>query len=121
MLCGESRRAAFELPQSFAGGETRLRSRRPGDRLRPFGSPGERKLKELLIDRKLPLAERDRLPLLEVAGRLVWVPGVTIEDACRLRGGPDCWLAELEPLGGEPGAGNAAGALEVERSEREPT
>lgn len=121
MLRGELRRAAFELPAGLAESGARLRSRRPGDRLRPLGAPGGRKLKELLIDRKLPRADRDRLPILEIGGRVVWVPGVTIEDAFRLRGGADCWLAELEPLGGAPGAGNADRPAEVERSERDPT
>jgi len=121
MLRGELRRAAFELPAGLAESGARLRSRRPGDRLRPLGAPGDRKLKELLIDRKLPRADRDRLPILEIGGRVVWVPGVTIEDAFRLRGGADCWLAELEPLGGAPGAGNADRPAEVERSERDPT
>jgi tRNA(Ile)-lysidine synthase len=121
MLAGEAGRAAFQLPDGLAAGGARLRSRRPGDRLRPLGGPGGRKLKELLIDRRLPRADRDRLPLLEIGGRIVWVPGVTIEDAFRLRGEADCWMAELVPLGGDPGAGNAAGAAEVERSERDPT
>ena len=121
MLRGEARRAAFQLPAGVSASGARLRSRRPGDRLRPLGSPGGRKLKELLIDRKLPRAERERLPLLEVGGRIAWVPGVTIEDAFRLGGEADCWLAELEPLDDAPDAGNAAGAAEVERSEREPT
>ena len=44
------------------------RTRRPGDRFRPFGSAGAKKLKAFLIDRKLPRAERDGLPLLAVEG-----------------------------------------------------
>jgi tRNA(Ile)-lysidine synthase len=120
MLRGEALRAGFALAAA-TGANATLRSRRPGDRLRPLGAPGERKLKELLIDRKLPRARRDRLPLLEIEGRIVWVPGVTIDDAFRLVDEPECWLAELEPLGGAPGAGNAGAAAEVEPTERDPT
>ncbi|HOX05813.1 MAG TPA: tRNA lysidine(34) synthetase TilS [Planctomycetota bacterium] len=51
------------------------RSRRPGDRFRPFGSAGEKKLKAFLIDRKLPRRERDGLPLLVVGGGRLVVGG----------------------------------------------
>jgi tRNA(Ile)-lysidine synthase len=70
--------AALTLP-------LRVRSRRPGDRLRPFGAPGRRKLQDVLVDRKVPRAERDRLPLVvDAAGRIVWVAGVTIAEECRV-------------------------------------
>ncbi len=94
-----------------------VRNRRPGDRLRPLGSPGERKLKAVLIDRRVPGPRRDRLPLLEVGGRVAWVPGVTIDEAFRLRGEPECWVAELEPLDRD---GNGPSGEKVEPVEREP-
>ncbi|RNB85717.1 tRNA lysidine(34) synthetase TilS [Brevibacillus nitrificans] len=53
-----------------------LRNRRPGDRLALFGSGSEKKLKELLIDTKIPRAWRDRLPLLIAGDEVVLVPGV---------------------------------------------
>lgn len=85
MFRGSPRRAALTLP---ADGPGRLvvRSRRPGDRLRPLGAPGTRKLKDVLIDRRVPRGERDRLPLLCVGGRIAWVPGVTVDEAFRLEG-----------------------------------
>ena len=53
-----------------------------------------RRLKELLIDRKVPRHERDRIPLLLLDGRIAWVPGVTIADEFRLRGGGEALVAE---------------------------
>jgi tRNA(Ile)-lysidine synthase len=91
--------------------EATVRSRRSGDRVRPLGSPGSRKLKAVLIDRGVPAAARDRLPLLEIAGELAWIPGVTIGDGFALAGEAECWLAELEPLA----ASAAGGAREGER------
>ncbi|MDP2872822.1 MAG: tRNA lysidine(34) synthetase TilS [Bacillota bacterium] len=41
-----------------------VRPRAPGDRFRPLGAPGERKLQDFLTDAKVPRADRDRLPLL---------------------------------------------------------
>jgi tRNA(Ile)-lysidine synthase len=53
-----------------------VRGRRAGDRFVPFGGPGERRLKTFLIDAKVPRWERDRLPLVEANGEIVWVAGL---------------------------------------------
>lgn len=54
--------AALRLP---AGCELRLRTRRPGDRFKPKGMGGRsRKLKDWMIDRKIPRHIRDQIPLL---------------------------------------------------------
>lgn len=51
-----------------------LRSREPGDRFRPHGGPGERKLKQFMIDAKVPHSTRDTLPLLlDSTGRIAAV------------------------------------------------
>jgi len=61
-----------------------VRSRRPGDRYRPLGAPGERKLQDVLVDSKVPRAIRDRVPLLTAGGRLVWVVGHRIDHDFRI-------------------------------------
>jgi tRNA(Ile)-lysidine synthase len=62
-----------------------VRNRRPGDRLRPFGAPGRRKLQDVFVDRKVPRKDRDRVPLVvDAEGRIVWVVGLTIADECRV-------------------------------------
>lgn len=53
-----------------------VRTRRPGDRLRPAGAPGSRKLQDLLVDRKIPRQARDRLAIVGDARGVLWVPGV---------------------------------------------
>ena len=105
MFRGEPLRAGF----AARADEATVRSRRSGDRLRPLGAPGERKLKQVLIDRGVPAAARDRLPLLEIAGELAWIPGDTIGAAFVLRGEADCWLAELVPLAEPSAAGDEGG------------
>jgi tRNA(Ile)-lysidine synthetase-like protein len=112
---GDPRRAALVFSDAVAAAGARVRSRRPGDRLRPLGGPGTRKLKDLLIDRAVPLAARDRLPLLEIGGRIAWVPGVTIDEAFRWHGEPEIWVAEIESV---PGAGNALRQAGVEPTVR---
>lgn len=52
-----------------------LRSWRPGDRYRPAGAPGRRKVGRMFIDDRVPRHRRSRVPLLDVGGEPVWVPG----------------------------------------------
>jgi tRNA(Ile)-lysidine synthase len=63
-----------------------VRSRRPGDRYRPLGAPGSKKLKEMLRAKGVPLAVRETLPVFESAGRIVWVPGLPISEEHKVRG-----------------------------------
>lgn len=99
MFRGAPERVGLALPL-HPGDRVVVRTRQPGDRLRPLGAPGRRRLKEVLIDHGVPRRERDRLPLLVVGERIAWVPGVTIENAFRLRRSDEpasaVWVAELE-------------------------
>ncbi len=47
-----------------------------GDRIRPVGMLGARKVKDVFIDRKLPRARRSRYPVVTLAGEVAWVPGL---------------------------------------------
>jgi tRNA(Ile)-lysidine synthase len=69
----EPDRAAFDadrLPPRLL-----VRARRRGDRLSAFGG-GERRLKSLLIDAKIPRWERGRVPIVEADGEIVWAAGL---------------------------------------------
>ncbi len=94
MLSGSPRCAALALPLT-EGDRVTVRNRRPGDRIHPLGAGGSRKLKELLIDRRVPRRERDRLPLICVGERIAWVPGVTIDQRFRITGEKTAWIAEV--------------------------
>jgi len=57
-------------------GDLAVRTRRPGDVLRPLGLDGRRKLQDVLVDRKIPRDERDTVPLVvDADDRIVWVVG----------------------------------------------
>jgi len=73
----------FQLPRGAKPHFT-IRNRRSGDRFRPLGLGHEKKLKDLLIDRKIPVEERDRIPLLIWNGEIVWVAGVEISDSFKI-------------------------------------
>jgi tRNA(Ile)-lysidine synthetase-like protein len=99
MYRGAEHRAGLALPLS-PGDRVSVRNRRPGDRLHPLGGSGTRRLKEVLIDRRVPRHRRDRLPLLCLGDHIAWVPGVTVAEPYRLPEPPapgvTVWVAELE-------------------------
>jgi len=71
---GDGRRAQ-EAPVCFPAG-CELRFRRPGDRIRPFGSPHSRKLQDYFTDRGVEAPWRDRIPLLCRGGEVMLAAGV---------------------------------------------
>ena len=57
-----------------------LRSAAVGDRFRPFGMRGQKKLSDFLIDQKYPRILRDEVLVLESEGQIAWVVGMRISD-----------------------------------------
>lgn len=54
-----------------------LRSRMPGDRYQPPGRKSPKKLKEYYIDLKIPLPQRNQLPLLACDSVILAIPGLS--------------------------------------------
>jgi tRNA(Ile)-lysidine synthase len=64
-----------------------VRSRQPGDRLRPLGVGGRKKVQDVLVDRKVPRGDRDSVPIVtDRAGRIVWVAGHVLGEEFRVSG-----------------------------------
>lgn len=62
-----------------------VRFRRPGDRLQPLGMAGRKKLQDLMVDRKIPREQRDRIPLVVDANdQILWVAGHAVAEAGRV-------------------------------------
>jgi tRNA(Ile)-lysidine synthase len=55
-----------------------MRPRTSGDRFHPSGMPSPVRLKDWLINAKVPRAIRDRLPLITCNDHIVWVPGFRV-------------------------------------------
>ncbi len=64
-----------------------LRNRRDGDRFRPFGLRGTKKLSDFFIDRKISRNLRDRIPLLVDGDDILWVMGIRRADKARITEG----------------------------------
>jgi len=72
---------------------------RPGDRIRPMGMQGSRKVKELFIDSKLPSWQRRRVPLLFSADHLLWAAGLRLSaDAALLPGQATALFTKIKGL-----------------------
>lgn len=66
-------------------GPWRVRNRRPGDRFRPVGVGGHKKLQDFFVDRKVARQRRDLVPLVvDEHDRIVWVAGHGIDEAFRV-------------------------------------
>jgi len=67
-----------------------VRGRSAGDRIRPRGLGGSKKLQDLLVDRKVPRAERARVPVVaDATGRIVWVVGHAVDADVAASGDDD--------------------------------
>jgi len=52
-----------------------VRGYEPGDRMRPLGMEGSRKLQDILTDQKIPRAQRPSVPVVLCRGEIIWLPG----------------------------------------------
>jgi tRNA(Ile)-lysidine synthase len=62
-----------------------VRNRRPGDRFRPLGLGGRKKLQDLFVDAKTDRLERQVTPVIvDSSGRIVWVAGHALAEEFRV-------------------------------------
>ena len=54
----------------------RIRSRKSADKLKPSKMNGTKKLSDLFCDLKIPVSERDEIPILVAGDDIVWVVGL---------------------------------------------
>ena len=92
-----------EVPAGFLRG-CEIRTRRPGDRIRPYGMQGSKSLQDYLTDRGVDEPWRDRIPLLCRGGEVLLAAGVGAGNVPDWRGdapkerlswtGPMPWMPE---------------------------
>ncbi len=70
---------ADDLPKGLV-----VRTRRNGDRFFPIGAPGAKKLKDVLIDKKIPRHMRD-MPLLCAENEVYYAVGLTVSERAKVR------------------------------------
>ena len=73
------------LDAGAISGRLWVRARRPGDRLRPLGLGGEKKVQDILVDAKVPAEDRDDVPVVCDDAGIVWVAGHCIDERVAVR------------------------------------
>ncbi|MGD9903783.1 MAG: tRNA lysidine(34) synthetase TilS, partial [Vicinamibacterales bacterium] len=78
-----------------------VRGRAAGDRFRPAGLGGSKSLQNLFVDRTVPRALRDRVPVvIDATGRILWVVGIAVaEGAAAPAGAADVIVLNFERPG----------------------
>jgi tRNA(Ile)-lysidine synthase len=85
---GGDRPAVALVDAEATAGGLGVRFRRPGDRLRPLGMVGHRKLQDLFVDRKVPRGLRDHVPIVvDAHDRIIWVAGHVLSADFRVSPG----------------------------------
>lgn len=79
---GDNLRVYFDAAK--LRGKLSIRSLKPGDRLRPLGMKGTRKLSDILIDAKIPRPLREEIPLVLCGSRIAWVVGQAVSEEFKL-------------------------------------
>jgi tRNA(Ile)-lysidine synthase len=77
---------AWEALMDAGGIEGRLvaRRRRPGDRFRPLGMTGDKKLQDVFVDARVPRRERDSVPVVCDEVGIVWVAGYRVAERVKV-------------------------------------
>ena len=69
-----------------------VRNRLQGDRFQPYGMRGSKKIKDFMIDAKVPRYERDCIPMLVCGDTVLWVVGYTTSDPFKIHSGTRQYL-----------------------------
>lgn len=78
--------------QKIEGANLHLRSWKQGDRFKPLGMRGWKKLSDLFIDLKISVTEKPRTPILTADGEIVWVVELQIDDRFKVTPSTDSIL-----------------------------
>ena len=80
---GNKNTAFFDLDK--VKGAITVRTFKAGDKLKPLGMQGTKKVKDIFIDAKVPLVERQSTPILvSDSSEVLWVAGLRQTRTCRI-------------------------------------
>jgi tRNA(Ile)-lysidine synthetase-like protein len=82
---GEFPAEASLSASAVRGSRVILRSWRHGDRIKPMGMAGSKKLQDVFVDEKVPRDLRCHVPVIECRGEVVWVPGYRVARGWEVR------------------------------------
>lgn len=68
--------ACFDYDALKGAGSLTIRQMEPGDIIIPFGMKGSKKVKDIFIDKKIPMEKRRGIPLLLAGKDIIWIAGI---------------------------------------------
>jgi len=74
------------LDAARCAGPLMLRPRREGDWFIPLGLGRRQRVRDLMINAKVPRDERDSVPLLTCGGEIAWVVGLRLDERYAITG-----------------------------------
>jgi tRNA(Ile)-lysidine synthase len=77
-------RYAVYIDAASIGNTLHVRTRGPGDRLQPLGMLHEKKVQDILVDKRIARPVRDSIPLFFSASHCIWLAGVSLDERVRL-------------------------------------
>ena len=84
--------AIFDYEKVRAAFPLTVRNRRQGDRFQPYGMRGTKKIKDFMIDAKVPRDARDRIPMLVCGDEVLWIVGYTTNEPFKIHPGTRQYL-----------------------------
>ena len=67
-----------------AGAYLEVRTRKPGDRMRPLGMQHEKKMQDIFVDQHVARSDRGTTPIFYSTSHCIWLAGVCLDDRARL-------------------------------------
>lgn len=61
-----------------------IRQRKNGDKMNPFGMKGNKKLKDIFIDMKVPKEERELIPVIQFGDDIAWLVSLKLSNKFRV-------------------------------------
>lgn len=72
------------LDNASVKGMLKVRNWIPGDRVRPLGLGGTKKLQDVFVDAHIPEDLRHRIPIIVDDEKVLWVAGILVSEDCRV-------------------------------------
>ena len=63
----------------------KVRNVLPGDRFKPLGMKGSRKIQDIFVDKKVPRLKRSSVPIVLNENEIIWIPGYCIAEGFEVR------------------------------------
>lgn len=81
----DSENRAFVDLKGYTNKKLTIRFRENGDYIVPLGMNNKVKLKKYLINKKIPVSKRDKIPLICYKKEVLWLPGFVINEKIKVK------------------------------------